>query len=156
MTTGPTERPAPAATPAPSPTPAATATTRATFDHTAGQAPPKIAPSGVVLNQTDANLTGCDSIGWPDDDPFHTVTFHIDAFSAEPVFAVSDSGIKLQVVWVTGFEGSATDNVVFAPTGEVAARDGEVVEIPVGAYPDVRGWPFCLSPKRIIVYLRQP
>ena len=106
-----------------------------------------------MLTRAPANF-GCDSIGWPDDvERFHSLTFQIDGTSPDPVSAVSDTGVELPVAWAPGFEGSPTANEVLDPNGAVAAADGEVVQLPEAANPDLRGWPLCVTPTAVTVYL---
>jgi hypothetical protein len=111
-------------------------------------------PAAIVLNRAPADL-GCDSIGWPDDvELFRSLTFRIDPAAAEQVSAVSDTGVELQTFWVPGFEpGSVTERVVRDHDGQVVARDGEVLDVPPTAAPELHGYPVCLTPTTLHVML---
>jgi hypothetical protein len=143
-TAGAAETPPPSGeTPPPSPSPTPPA--------------PTSAPPAIVLNRSPADL-GCDSIGWPDDvERFRSLTFRIDPAAAEQVMAVSDTGVELETSWAPGFEpGSATERVVRGPDGQVVARDGEVVDLPEAANPELHGYLLCLTPTTLDVMERRP
>ena len=59
-------------------------------------------PSGILLREAPADL-GCDSIGW-EGEPYETLTFHVDPYAAEPVWAESDTGAVLTTYWSQGFQ----------------------------------------------------
>jgi hypothetical protein len=61
------------------------------------------------------------AVQWP-------LTFRIDAAADEDVAAVTEDGFRYHVWWSEGFRGgTATEAVVRDPTGEVVARNGEVL-----------------------------
>jgi hypothetical protein len=110
------------------------------------------APSALVLRAAPANL-GCDSIGVD----YHRVTFRIDPTAAEQVSAVADTGKQLFVYWAAGFQpGTATDRVVRDPSGQVVVSDGEVLSIPQGDWPRLRGHFVCPAPNALYVLLVDP
>ncbi len=111
-----------------------------------------ITADGIILDRAPADL-GCDSIGWPDDVPrFASLTFRIDPAAANHVTAESDTGVELAVEWAPGFEGGAADErVVRDVQGQVVLRDGEVIELPTAANPELRGYPICLTPTSVSV-----
>ncbi len=98
------------------------------------------------VNQSD----GCDTIQVQ----YRTATFRIDPAAADPVTAITDQGASLQTFWASGFEGgSAGDPVVRDPDGQVVAADGEVLTIPVGAFPILHGHWVCPSEDALYVFL---
>ncbi len=98
------------------------------------------------VNQSD----GCDTIQVG----YRTATFRIDPAAADPVTAVTDQGASLQTFWAPGFEGGSTgDPVVRDPDGQVVATDGEVLTIPVGAFPTLHGHWVCPSEDALNVFL---
>ena len=110
------------------------------------------APSALVLRAAPANL-GCDSIGVD----YHRVTFRIDPTAAEQVSAVADTGKQLLTYWAAGFHpGTATDRVVRDPANQVVVSDGEVLSIPQGDWPRLRGHFVCPAPNALYVLLVDP
>ncbi len=56
------------------------------------------------------------------------LTFRIDSAADEDVIAVTANGTRYHVWWSEGFRGGpATDPVVRDPSGQVVAKDGEVL-----------------------------
>jgi hypothetical protein len=108
----------------------------------------------IVLDRAPADL-GCDAIGWPGEvEPFSSLTFRVDPAAANHVTAESDTGVALVVEWVPGFEGGTADErVVRDPEGQVVLRDGETVEVPSAANPELHGHPLCLTPTSVSVML---
>jgi hypothetical protein len=119
----------------------------------ASEAPSASASSGTIaLRPAPPNL-GCDTIGIP----YTSVTFHIDAAAADPVTATTDQGISLRTFWSAGFVGGAADDpVVRDPGGQVVAADGDVLDIPQGAYPRLKGYFVCPSTDALYVLLQDP
>ena len=123
-------------------------------------APPSAAPSGapsdappsgagVTLQPAPANL-GCDTVA-PE---YSSVTFHIDASAADDVTATTNAGATLKTFWSVGFVGGATD--VRDPSGQVVVKDAEVLEMPQGAFPRLKGYFVCPSPDALYVLLQDP
>ena len=116
-------------------------------------APPSVAvPSALALNRAPADI-GCDSIGWPDEvEPFGSLTFRIDPAAADPVVAVSDTGVTLETLWVPGFEaGPASERVIQGPDGQVVVRDGDVLTLVPGQNAELNGYPLCITPTTLYV-----
>ena len=116
-------------------------------------APPSVAvPGALALNRAPADV-GCDSIGWPDEvEPFGSLTFRIDPAAADPVVAVSDTGVTLETWWVPGFEaGPAPDRVIVGPAGEVIVRDGDVLALVPRQNAELNGYPLCITPTTLYV-----
>jgi hypothetical protein len=106
----------------------------------------------VALRQAPDGL-GCDTIGIP----YTSTTFHIDAAAVDPVTATTNQGVSLRTFWSAGFVGgSADDPVVRDPGGQVVAADGDVLEIPQGAFPRLKGYFVCPSPDALYILLRDP
>ena len=119
-------------------------------------APPSEAPSGespsgggVVLQPAPADL-GCDTMAVQ----YRSVTFKIDPAAADPVTATTDGGATLKTFWSVGFVGAAAD--VQDPSGQVVAKDGDVLEIPGDAFPRLKGYFVCPSSEALYVLLQDP
>jgi hypothetical protein len=112
-------------------------------------APSPSAAAGMPLRQVQG-ASGCDTIGIS----YRTATFKIDPTATDPVTAITDEGTILQTYWSPGFQGGpADDPVVRDPAGQVVAADGDVVEVPDGAYPRLEGYFVCLAPDALYIYL---
>ena len=115
-------------------------------------APSRSAAAGLQLRVAPADL-GCDAMGVP----YHSVTFKVDPAAADPVTAVTDQGASLRTFWSAGFEGGpAPDPVVRDPAGQVGAADGDVLAIPEGAWPRLKGYFVCPSADAVYVLLADP
>ena len=117
---------------------------------------PSVAPSGapasgaaVTLQPAPADL-GCDTVA-PE---YSSVTFHIDASAGDDVTATTNAGATLKTFWSVGFVGGATD--VQDPSGQVVVKDGEVLDIPQGAFPRLKGYFVCPSRDAVYVLLQDP
>lgn len=89
---------------------------------------------------------GCDTIGFP----YRSIVIRIDAAAADQVWAITDGGARLNILWQAGFVGGTSANpVVFDPTGAVVARDGEKIEIPERDLPRLHGYFVCPWPAAI-------
>ena len=120
------------------------------------EAPPSGAPSdappsgaGVTLQPAPADL-GCDTVA----PQYSSVTFHIDASAAADVTARTNAGATLKTFWSVGFVGGTTD--VKDPSGQVVVKDGEVLEMPQGAFPRLKGYFVCPSADAVYVLLQDP
>jgi hypothetical protein len=113
---------------------------------------PSGAPSsgaGVTLQPALANL-GCDTVA----PSYSSVTFHIDATKAADVTATTNAGATLKTFWSEGFVGGVSD--VQDPSGQVVVTDGEVLDIPQGAFPRLKGYFVCPSAAALYVLLQDP
>ena len=108
-----------------------------------------ISGAGVSLQPALASL-GCDTVA----PGYSSVTFHIDATKAADVTATTNAGATLKTFWWEGFVGGATD--VQDPSVQVVAKDGEVLEIPQGAFPRLKGYFVCPSADALYVLLQDP
>lgn len=96
---------------------------------------------------------GCDTIGIP----YRAVQFRIDPAEADPVTAVTDQGMSLRTFWAAGFvAGSPADPVVRDAAGQVVATDGERLEIPEAAFPELHGHFVCPSPDALYIFDEAP
>jgi hypothetical protein len=108
---------------------------------------PTASGAGLVLRRAPDDL-GCDAIGVD----YRSVTFQIDPTADEHVFAITDRGALLRTFWGSGFEaGTADDPVVRDATGTIVVRDGDVMSVPEGAYPDLHGHFVCLAPDALYI-----
>lgn len=80
------------------------------------------------------------------------MTFHIDATASADVTATTNAGAILQTFWSEGFVGGVPD--VQDPSGQVVVTDGEVLEMPQGAFPRLRGYFVCPSTDAVYVLLQ--
>jgi hypothetical protein len=107
------------------------------------------AAAGMPLRQVQGD-SGCDTIGID----YKSATFEIDPVAADPVTAITDKGVSLRTFWSPGFQGGPPDDpVVRDPAGQVVAADGDVILVPDGAYPRLKGYFVCLAPDALYIYL---
>jgi hypothetical protein len=105
----------------------------------------------IELSHAPENL-GCDAIGAP----YRSVTFVIDPAAGQDVTVETDIGSTLATAWQSGFVGGpATDRTVLDLSGAVVARDGEVLEIPDDAWPNLHGYFVCPS-QSVLYVLNEP
>jgi hypothetical protein len=144
------QSPAPSSSAAPSPvqaSPVASASASATASASASAS-----ASAIALRLAPADL-GCDAM----QAAYQGVTFRIDPTAAEQVTAVTNLGGRLLTYWAAGFRGgTAADPVVWDPAGNVVARDGEQLAIPVGAWPRLHGHFVCPSTDALYVLDKDP
>jgi hypothetical protein len=108
--------------------------------------------AAIQLDQARGDF-GCDTIGVD----YREVTFRIDPGETHQVSALANTGTVLRTFWSAGFRGgSAAEKVVFDPAGAVVATDGEVLEIPQGAFPRLHGYFVCPSPDALYVLIADP
>jgi hypothetical protein len=80
--------------------------------------------------------SGCPLAGLP-----AQITFRIDPAALDQVVAVSPDGRVLHIFWSQGFQGGTFDDpVVRDPSGQVVARNGEVVIDPARG---IHGYTVC-------------
>ena len=105
---------------------------------------PTMAPSSgaIALRETPADL-GCDSIGID----YQTMVFHIDPAAAEPVSAMTDTGVSLETSWPPGFTAGEGD--VRDATGAVVVTDGDQLQ----GGQELHGYFVCLGPTALWVML---
>jgi hypothetical protein len=91
------------------------------------------------LDRAPDNL-GCDTIGVD----YRSVTFHIDPSADPQIWAVTNTGGSLGVRWDSTFEaGTDADPTVVDAEGETVLSDGDTLEIPEGAFPELKGHFVC-------------
>lgn len=107
--------------------------------------------AAIQLRQAPPNLA-CDTIGVD----YRQVTFEIDPAAADPVTALTDTGMVLRTFWSADFRSSAADKTVLDPTGAVVASDGEVLAIPDEARPRLHGHFVCPSSDTLYILIADP
>ncbi|HVL52708.1 MAG TPA: hypothetical protein VM344_00430 [Vitreimonas sp.] len=106
----------------------------------------------ITLRIAPANL-GCDAVTVA----YRQVTFRIDPAAAEQVWAIANTGDQLRTYWSPQFTaGSPDDPVVRAPGGDVLVADGDVLAIPLRAWPELDGYFVCPSRDALYVLFRPP
>ncbi len=106
----------------------------------------------MALREAPANL-GFDTIGID----YASMTFHMDPAATDQVSAVTDTGVTLATYWSAGFvPGAESDRLVRDPAGMVVVTDGDVLQVPPGAYPPLGGYFVCLAPDKLYVLLADP
>lgn len=123
------------ATSAPSPTPGST---------------PTAAPGELVLERAPDD-TACDTIGVD----YTSVTFHIDPSANPQIWADADTGTTLTVRWDSSFE-AGTGTTVVDDSGAVVLENGDTLEMPEGAYPELEGHFVCTGPTGLIILDQAP
>ena len=123
--------PAPTATPGSSPTPA---------------------PGALVLDRA-PDTTACDSIGID----YTSLTFHIDPSASPQIWADANTGVSLTVRWDSSFEaGTGAEPTVIDASGAVVLEDGDTLDVPAGAYPELKGHFVCTGPTGLIILDEAP
>jgi hypothetical protein len=109
-------------------------------------------PRAIELQRAPENL-GCDAMAVD----YSSATFNIDVAAAPQVWAETNLGARLPVFWSAGFVGGdASDPVVRGPDGKVVARDGDVMPVPQGAWPQLAGYFVCSGANAIYVLEQAP
>ncbi len=107
------------------------------------------AGDGVIELSRAPDDLGCDAIGVP----YRSVTFVIDPAAGQDVTVQTDIGSSLATAWQAGFVGGpAADRTVLDASGAVVARDGDVLEIPDDAWPNLHGYFVCPSQSVLYVF----
>jgi hypothetical protein len=76
----------------------------------------------------------------------YDITFIIDPNAADPVLAVTDTGLIFRTRWPLGFTGGTEqDPVVRDASGQVVARDGERLALPQHGLPNLHGHSVCFG-----------
>jgi hypothetical protein len=134
--------PAPTATPGGS-TPAPTATPGSS---------PTAAPGALVLDRA-PDTTACDTIGID----YTSLTFHIDPAASPQIWAVANTATNLTVRWDSSFEaGTGAEPTVIDASGAVVLEDGDTLDVPGGAYPELKGHFVCTGPTGLIILDEAP
>ena len=113
---------------------------------------PTAAPGALVLDRV-PDATACDAIGVN----YASVTFHIDATASPQIWAVADTGTSLLVRWVSTFAaGTGTEPTVVDGSGAVVLEDGDTLDLPEAAWPDLHGHMVCPGPNSLTVLDEAP
>lgn len=106
-----------------------------------GTASPEPSVVPIVLRPAPENPgIGCDAVP----SPWKFFIIRIDAFADDQVWAVNDKQGRMNVFWERGFiGGSSAVPIVVDPDGQVVARDGERIDVPEAAWPDLHGHFVC-------------
>ena len=123
---------------------------------TAPSATPGSSPTpdtgGLVLDRAPDN-TACDTIGID----YKSVTFHIDPSKSPQIWADADTGVTLTVKWDSTFQaGSGSEPNVVDSTGAVVLKDGDKLDVPEGAYPQLKGHFVCTGTTGLIILDKSP
>ena len=104
------------------------------------------------LERAPDNL-GCDTIGVD----YRSVTFHIDPSADPQIWAVTDTGSSLLVRWDSTFEpGTGAEPTVVDAEGETVLSEGDTLDIPEGAFPELEGHFVCTGTTELIVLDEAP
>lgn len=102
----------------------------------------------LVLDRT-LDDTGCDTIGIN----YTSVTFHIDPTASPQIWADADTGVKLTVKWDSTFQaGTGAEPSVVDGSGAIVLRDGDVLDVPGGAYPELKGHFVCTGESGLTIF----
>lgn len=112
--------------------------------------PPTAAPGELVLERAPDN-TACDTIGID----YTLVTLHIDPSASPQIWADADTGTTLTVRWDSSFE-AGTGATVVDDSGAVVLEDGDTLEMPEGAYPELAGHFVCTGPPGLVILDQVP
>lgn len=84
-----------------------------------------------------------------------SVALRMDAAAGEDVLAIGLDGASYLVWWSIGFtSGQPGDASVLDPTGQVAARNGEILVNPGSGFPRLHGYPVCFGGGSFLVLAR--
>ena len=113
---------------------------------------PTAGPGALVLDRV-PDATACDAIGVD----YTSVTFHIDVTAAPQIWAVADTGTSLLVRWTSAFAaGTGTEPTVVDGSGAVVLEDGDTLDLPEAAWPDLHGHMVCPGPSSLTVLDEAP
>jgi len=80
------------------------------------------------------------------------VTLSLDPSSSDQIWAISDDGMKIPVVWPDGFRvADSRGPVVLDTNGQVAGANGDVIVIPDRGMPSLRGRTVCFGSGTLFV-----
>ena len=116
---------------------------------TPGASPTSGAATLVLERAPDA--TGCDTIGID----YTSMTFHVDPAASPQIWAEANTGVSLTVKWDSTFEAGDGATVVDS-AGEVVLEDGDTLDVPGGAFPELKGHFVCTGPTGLIVLDQAP
>jgi hypothetical protein len=102
----------------------------------------------LVLDRTPDD-TGCDTIGIN----YTSVTFHIDLTASPQIWAEADTGVLLTVKWDSTFQaGTGAEPTVVDGSGAVVLQDGDILDVPEGAYPELKGHFVCTGEHGLTIF----
>ena len=114
---------------------------------TPGSSPPPGA-AVLVLDRT-LDDTGCDTIGIN----YTSVAFHIDPTASPQIWAEADTGAMLTVKWDSTFQaGTGAEPTVVDGSGAVVVQDGDILDVPEGAYPELKGHFVCTGEHGLTIF----
>jgi len=111
---------------------------------------PSPAPGELVLDRA-PDITGCDTIGVD----YTSLTFRIDPTASPQIWADADTGPDLTVRWDSTFN-AGTGATVVDKSGAVVLEDGDTLEVPGGAFPELKGHFVCTGPTGLIILDQAP
>ncbi len=84
-----------------------------------------------------------------------SVTLRMDSTAGENVLAIGRDGTTYLVWWSNGFaSGQPGDTLVLDPTGQVAARNGDILVNPGRGFPRLHGYAVCFGGGSFLVLAR--
>ncbi|MCI0582973.1 MAG: hypothetical protein L0227_08780 [Chloroflexi bacterium] len=111
---------------------------------------PTAAPGELVLDRA-PDITACDTIGVD----YTSLTFRIDPTASPQIWADADTGPDLTVRWDSTFN-AGTGATVVDKSGAVVLEDGDTLEVPGGAFPELKGHFVCTGPTGLIILDQAP
>jgi len=126
----------------------------ASSNHGDPTAPPSTTPGPgvIILQHTPANAA-CDTLAVD----YRSVTFFLDPTAETNVWAVTDRGARLAVLWDASFVGGPVlDPSVKDKTGAIVVRNRDVLQVPQGAFPNLHGHFACPSTSSLWVFDAPP
>jgi len=110
-------------------------------------------PPGVLVLNRAPDDTACDTIGID----YTVVHFHVVLTASPQIWADSDTGASLTIRWDSTFQaGTGAEPSVVDASGVVVLEDGDSLDIPGGAYPELKGHFVCTGPSELIILDQAP
>jgi len=108
---------------------------------------PTAGANALVLERA-PDTTACDTIGVD----YTSMTFHIDPTALPQIWAVANTGVSLSVRWDSSFEaGTGPEPAVVDASGAVVLEDGDSLQMPAAAFPELKGHFVCTGPTGLII-----
>jgi hypothetical protein len=109
--------------------------------------------TGTLVLERAPDTTACDAIGID----YTSMTFHIDTTASPQIWADANTGVSLTVKWDSTFEaGTGAEPSVVDASGAVVLEDGDTLDVPAAAYPELKGHFVCTGPTALIILDEAP